>query len=67
MKVKRINQFRQTTINLKEDVGQTSADTGHLKYTVYRCIVCAYLYAKENPPELCPICKAVSDMFEKFS
>lgn len=33
---------------------------------VWRCRVCGYLCAREQPPELCPICKAKRDRFEKF-
>jgi len=33
---------------------------------VYRCRVYGYLCARENPPEVCPICKASSDRFEVF-
>ncbi|MGQ9535427.1 MAG: rubredoxin-like domain-containing protein, partial [bacterium] len=28
--------------------------------------VCGYLCARNSPPEICPICKAKSDRFEKF-
>jgi ferredoxin-thioredoxin reductase catalytic subunit len=38
----------------------------NLKYPVYRCKVCGYLCARNNPPEICPICKAKKDRFEKF-
>jgi len=37
-----------------------------LPYPVWRCRVCGYLCARENPPEICPICKAKRDRFEKF-
>jgi ferredoxin-thioredoxin reductase catalytic subunit len=37
-----------------------------LGYPVFRCRVCGYLCARENPPGICPICKAKSDRFEKF-
>lgn len=33
---------------------------------VWRCKVCGYLCARESPPEVCPICKAKKDRFEKF-
>jgi ferredoxin-thioredoxin reductase catalytic chain len=33
---------------------------------VWRCKVCGYLCARENPPEICPICKVSGDRFEKF-
>jgi len=33
---------------------------------VWRCKVCGYLCARDGPPEICPICKAKKDRFEKF-
>jgi ferredoxin-thioredoxin reductase catalytic subunit len=33
---------------------------------VWRCRVCGYLCAKDNPPGVCPICKAKRDRFERF-
>jgi ferredoxin-thioredoxin reductase catalytic chain len=37
-----------------------------LPYPVWRCKVCGYLCAREGPPEVCPICKAKRDRFERF-
>jgi ferredoxin-thioredoxin reductase catalytic subunit len=37
-----------------------------LRYPVWRCRVCGYLCAMENPPLTCPICKAANDRFERF-
>jgi ferredoxin-thioredoxin reductase catalytic subunit len=42
-------------------VGETA-----LAYPVWRCKVCGYLCAREEPPEQCPICKAKKDRFERF-
>lgn len=33
---------------------------------VYRCTVCGYLCARDEPPDLCPICRAKKERFEKF-
>ena len=33
---------------------------------VWRCRVCGYLCAREEPPDVCPICKVKKDRFEKF-
>jgi ferredoxin-thioredoxin reductase catalytic chain len=33
---------------------------------VWRCRVCGYLCAREQPPGVCPICKAKQDRFERF-
>ncbi|WP_298665657.1 ferredoxin-thioredoxin reductase catalytic domain-containing protein [uncultured Methanofollis sp.] len=40
--------------------------TGHLPLPVWRCKVCGYLCAREKPPEICPICKAGKERFERF-
>ena len=37
-----------------------------LSLPVWRCGVCGYLCAREQPPEVCPICKAKKDRFERF-
>ena len=36
------------------------------KLPVWRCRVCGYLCAREDPPEICPICKAKKERFEQF-
>jgi len=33
---------------------------------VWRCKVCGYLCAREQPPGICPICKATRERFERF-
>lgn len=40
--------------------------TGGLSYPVWRCKVCGYLCAREHAPEVCPICKAKKERFERF-
>jgi len=37
-----------------------------LPLPVWRCRVCGYLCAMESPPEVCPICKAKKERFERF-
>jgi len=39
---------------------------GDLPYPVWRCRSCGYLCAKDNPPGVCPICKAKRERFERF-
>lgn len=34
---------------------------------VWRCKVCGYLCAREQPPGVCPICKVKADRFEEFN
>jgi ferredoxin-thioredoxin reductase catalytic subunit len=33
---------------------------------IWRCKVCGYLCARDEPPEICPICKVKKDRFERF-
>ncbi len=37
-----------------------------LPFPVWRCRVCGYLCAREQPPGICPVCKAKKDRFERF-
>ena len=37
-----------------------------LPLPVWRCKVCGYLCAREQPPGICPVCKAKKDRFERF-
>jgi ferredoxin-thioredoxin reductase catalytic chain len=43
-----------------------SSPLGSLPLPVWRCKVCGYLCAREQPPGICPICKAKKDRFERF-
>jgi len=48
---------------------ETQKDSGRLtglSLPVWRCTVCGYLCAREDPPEVCPICKAKKERFELF-
>ena len=38
-----------------------------LSQPVWRCRVCGYLCAREEPPEACPICNARKERFERFT
>jgi ferredoxin-thioredoxin reductase catalytic chain len=37
-----------------------------LPLPVWRCKVCGYLCARDQPPGICPICKVTKDRFERF-
>jgi ferredoxin-thioredoxin reductase catalytic chain len=54
----------QRRANKVETTGLTLAGT--LSQPVWRCKVCGYLCARGDPPEVCPICKAKKDRFERF-
>ncbi len=49
---------REVKVIAEEDAG--------LPYPVWRCKVCGYLCARDMPPEVCPICKASKERFERF-
>jgi ferredoxin-thioredoxin reductase catalytic subunit/rubredoxin len=43
-----------------------SVSPSELPYPVWRCKVCGYLCARNEPPETCPICKVKKERFERF-
>lgn len=47
-------------------IGGEGAELSGLSYPVWRCRVCGYLCARDEPPEVCPICKASKERFERF-
>lgn len=44
-----------------------TAGAGEFAYPVWRCKVCGYLCARDEPPGVCPVCKAKKDRFERFT
>jgi ferredoxin-thioredoxin reductase catalytic subunit/rubredoxin len=52
---------------LNQNYKLTGSPFANSQYPVWRCKVCGYLCARENPPEFCPICKASKERFERFS
>jgi ferredoxin-thioredoxin reductase catalytic chain len=51
---------------MKEQEGSAGTAPSGLSLPVWRCKVCGYLCARDGPPEVCPICKAEKDRFERF-
>ncbi len=51
----------------KKSRGPGTLTAGPLPYPVWRCRVCGYLCAMDEPPEACPICKAGKERFERFT
>jgi ferredoxin-thioredoxin reductase catalytic subunit len=49
-----------------KDRESTNKISSALSYPVWRCRVCGYLCARDNPPAVCPICKAQKERFEVF-
>lgn len=50
----------------KEPPKALPGSLGTLPLPVWRCKVCGYLCAREEPPEVCPICRAKKERFERF-
>jgi ferredoxin-thioredoxin reductase catalytic subunit len=51
---------------LKMKTKKQAISLSSLPLPVWRCKVCGYLCAWEGPPEVCPICKAKRERFERF-
>ncbi len=51
---------------MKKEQSDLPRDATALSFPVWRCRVCGYLCAREEPPEICPVCKAKHDRFERF-
>jgi ferredoxin-thioredoxin reductase catalytic chain len=45
---------------------EAKTTVSELPLPVYRCTVCGYLCARSEPPEICPICKAKKERFQRF-
>lgn len=60
---------REKRSNIKNGlIGQSLTSTAQpSQYPVWRCKVCGYLCARNEPPGICPICKAEKDRFERFA
>lgn len=50
----------------KRGVKKGGLNVAEIPMPVWRCKVCGYLCAREQPPEVCPICKAQKERFETF-
>jgi ferredoxin-thioredoxin reductase catalytic chain len=50
----------------QEKPATTSGPPFALSYPVWRCKVCGYLCARDEPPDICPICKVKKERFERF-
>ncbi len=61
---RRFQESEKSDSNKKDRVDIT---LDKLKYPIWRCRVCGYLCARDNPPETCPICKAKKERFEKLA
>jgi len=61
-----VMKYMEDKSEQEDSSGKVNQGLSNLKYPVWRCKVCGYLCARDNPPEICPVCKAKKDRFEKF-
>jgi ferredoxin-thioredoxin reductase catalytic subunit len=54
------------TARAEAPAGSALPNPTGLRPPVWRCRVCGYLCARDGPPEVCPICKARKERFERF-
>jgi ferredoxin-thioredoxin reductase catalytic subunit len=67
--VKKIPERRPPEVErekMKKKSKSTEFKTSKLSKPVWRCKVCGYLCGRDEPPGVCPICKAKKERFEKF-
>ena len=65
---RRPEKFMREGYSAEPRTAASSTAEGGLKlpYPVWRCQVCGYLAARDEPPAICPVCKAKKDRFERF-
>lgn len=51
---------------LKNMPKENQSPVKNLSYPVWRCQVCGYICAREQAPDVCPICGVSQERFEKF-
>lgn len=57
---------RSERMNKKHGKNENELPASNLNYPVWRCKVCGYLCARDNPPNKCPVCKVPAERFERF-
>jgi ferredoxin-thioredoxin reductase catalytic chain len=57
---------REQRAQVKEKEEKPGPGVSSLSKPVWRCRVCGYLCARDDPPGVCPVCKARKDRFERF-
>lgn len=62
-----IPERRPSGINMEKPKPEpVKTNVSSLPLPVWRCKVCGYLCAREEPPEVCPVCRAEKLRFERF-
>ncbi len=65
-KIKPIPDRKNEARKNKMDQNQNEKNELKLSYPIWRCSVCGYICARNEAPEICPICGATHDRFEQF-
>jgi ferredoxin-thioredoxin reductase catalytic chain len=65
-KAEQIPERRGQDHAMKDKKELPEAGMTDLAYPVWRCKVCGYLCAREQPPLVCPVCRAKQERFERF-
>jgi ferredoxin-thioredoxin reductase catalytic subunit len=65
-KVSSIPERRPLPAERRKETRRKSGSLTGLSLPVWRCKVCGYLCARGQPPDVCPICKARKERFERF-
>ena len=63
---KRVRSIPERRNPVRHDEKRPDRAAEGLAYPVYRCRVCGYLMAKDQPPGRCPICGVARERFERF-
>ena len=65
-RIGKIPERRPPRTERAEPISSGTTPASGFPLPVWRCRVCGYLCARDNPPEVCPICKAKKERFEIF-
>jgi ferredoxin-thioredoxin reductase catalytic subunit len=57
---------KEKSVNSRQKEQNKTTIVPSLSKPVWRCKVCGYLCGRDEPPEVCPICKAKKERFERF-
>jgi ferredoxin-thioredoxin reductase catalytic subunit len=63
---KKPQSIPERRVRAKNEEKMTEGQVLKFKYPIWRCKVCGYLCARDNPPQICPICKARQERFERL-
>jgi rubrerythrin len=57
----------KTVENPSETVAGVARETSQVKKKLWYCKQCGYVVFREDPPYVCPICKAKREMFAEIT